>query len=201
MRRVTGKGVAWLVAVPLLLMFLGGGIAFWIAMPEIYLGQIWFGVGVLLALIFGGIMLKGREAARIAREGIPGVGRVLELTETNMQVNNRPVVKVRLQIEAPGVVPFEVSRRLVVPFTGMAAFSSGTIPVVLDRKDHSKVVVDLAGVSAPRRADTSMPRDIGVSQHANAAEARLAALEELRDKDMISTEEYRTKRSEILDSI
>lgn len=190
------------MAVPLLLMFLGGGVALWIAMPEIYLGQIWVGVGVLLALVFGAILAKGRQAERIAREGIPGVGRVLEMTETGTHVNNRPLVKVRLMIEAPGIAPFEVTRRIVVPYTSLAALSSGTIPVALDRKDHSKVVVDHAKISAGGRvADASKGDFARGSAGGSAAEARLAALDELREKDMISAEEYRSKRAEILDSI
>ena len=153
---MTGKGVSWVVAVPLLLMFLVGGAGFWIAMPEIYLGQIWVAVGVLLALYYGRTVWASKEATRIAREGIPGIGRVLSLKETGMQVDNRPLVKVRLKVEAPGIEPFEFTRRLVVPYSSMTSLSAGVVPVVLDRQDHSKVIIDFAGVSGPRRKQSQI---------------------------------------------
>ena len=198
---MTGKGIIGLVGVPLLLLIIGGGVILWVVVPEIYIGQIWVGVGVLLALVFGGLLRKSNETKRIAREGIPGTGRVLEMTETGTHVNKRPLIKVRLQVEAPGIAPFEVSRRLVVPYTSLTALSSGTIPVIVDRKDHSKVVVDYARISGSGAA-SSMGRDpAGVAPGGTTTEARLATLDELRDKDLISAEEYEAKRDEILDSI
>lgn len=199
---MSGKGVIWLVAVPLLLTFIGGGIAFWIAMPELYLGQIWVAVGVFLVVVFGWLLRRTRERERITKEGIPGVGRVLEMTETGTHVNNRPLIKVRLQVEAPGIAPFEVTSRVVVPYTSLAAFSSGTIPVVLDRKDHSKVVVDHSKISSLDAAAASKGSGFAdASQDGGSAEDRLVSLEKLRRQGLINDAEYEAKRGQILDSI
>lgn len=185
-------------------MFLVGGAALWIALPLALIGQIWVGVGVLLALYFARVVVKARAAERIARDGIRGTARVLELTETGMQVNQRPLVKLRMRVEAPGIAPFEVKRRLVVPNVALGALHAGVLPVAIDRDDHSKVVIDWSGA---RPAAATAP--IGALQAVAAAstpgaaptagaEARLEELDRLRDRGLITDAEYDSKRNDII---
>lgn len=203
---MTGTRVSWVVAVPLLGLFLVGGIIFWVTMPEIYMGQIWVLIGLGLLAYYTRATLKTHEAERIASDGIPGTGRILEMTDTGTQVNNRPLIKLKLRIEAPGIDPFEIKKRLVMPHTSLGTLRAGSLPVVLDRKNHKKVIIDLAGTSSPNRAATptgpsGFPGTIPGLTGLADPEQRLEKLRRLRDQSLIDEAEYETKRRQILDSL
>ena len=60
---MTGTRANFGVGIPLLLFFFVGGIVFWFTIPDIYIGQIWVGVSLLLAVIFGVLYAKQRGRA------------------------------------------------------------------------------------------------------------------------------------------
>ena len=66
------------IGIPIALFFLIGGIAFWIVIPDVLIGQIWVGVSLLLLLIFGALARAGAKAARIRLEGIQGTATLLD---------------------------------------------------------------------------------------------------------------------------
>jgi hypothetical protein len=138
--------VGWLLFV----FFLGGGVWFTVAMPEIWIGQIWV---VVSFVMIAGLWLLGRPAAKaekLRREGIRGQASVLEATQTGTQINRQPVLKLRLRISAPGVTPFEVEKREIVPLIALGRLTSGfPVTAYVDRADHSRFALDWSGAPAP----------------------------------------------------
>lgn len=185
--RVTGAGLF------LITLFLGGGIAFWIVMPDIYIGQIWVAVSLILILaaVLGGKQAKRADALR--RDGITGEGRILEATQTGAQVNEQPRVRLRLAITAPGVQPFEVDDTHTVPLIALGTLTGGDPLVVhLDPEDHAKYIIDWGARPAGR---TSRPSADTVVRE------RLAELDALRRAGTITEAEHAQQRERVLASI
>ena len=134
--------VGWFLVV----LFLGGGIAFWITIPEIGIGQIWVGVSLLLVVIYTVVGRRAKAAQRLRQEGIPGRATILEMTQTGTYVNEQPLVKFRLRVEGTGVQAYEVEKRVVVPLIALGTLTSGRpLTVYIDREDHSKFTIDWSG--------------------------------------------------------
>ena len=134
--------VGWFLVV----LFLGGGIAFWITIPEIGIGQIWVGVSLLLVVIYLGIGRRAKAAQRLRQEGIPGRATILEMTQTGTYVNEQPLVKFRLRVEGTGVQSYEVEKRAVVPLIALGTLTSGRpLTVYIDREDHKRFTIDWGG--------------------------------------------------------
>jgi hypothetical protein len=139
--------VGWLLFV----FFLGGGVWFTAAMPEIWIGQIWIAVSFVM---IAGLWLLGRpgaKAEKLRMEGILGQASIVEATQTGTQINRQPVVKLKLRIAAPGVTPFEAEKREIVPLIALGRLTSGSpVTVYVDRADHSRFALDWS--SAPGAA-------------------------------------------------
>lgn len=167
-----------------------GGAIFVIFVREAWLlGTIWMAVAGFLALLYIWMGRRADEADRLKREGIQGQATILELTQTGTYINENPRVKLRMQLEGPGVEPHEVTHTYTVPLVAMGAFATGdTLPVYFDRKDVSKFTIDWLG----GRSDGAGKGD---------PHERLEKLEELKQDGLITPAEYDERRKKILDSI
>lgn len=123
--------------------FLAGGIYFVVAMPEIYIGQIWIAASLVLIGVY---LVSGRQAKREQRlrsEGLPGRATILGVEQTGVYINQQPRVKLRLRIEADGVQPFEVSETMIVPIVALGRLTDGRpLSVLVDRDDPGRFTVD-----------------------------------------------------------
>lgn len=134
--------IGWLI----LAFFLGGGIYFWITMPEIFIGQIWVGVSVLLGIIYVVMFLRAEQADDLKQSGTPGQAQILEMTQTGVYVNNQPRVTLRLSIQAPGVAPFEDTKTHTVPLIALGRLTAGTPLAVYMKPDKPRdYVIDWFG--------------------------------------------------------
>ena len=128
------------------LFFLLGGIAFWITIPEIYIGQIWVFVAVLLIVIFGLVGRAAKRAEQLKREGVRGTATILSMEQTGVYVNEQPQVKFRLRVEASGITPYEVEKRAVVPLIALGTLANGRpLDVYIDREDRDRMTIDWSG--------------------------------------------------------
>jgi hypothetical protein len=133
----------------ILAFFLIGGIAFWITMPEIFIGPIWVGVSVVLGIIYVVMFLRAERADEMKQTGTPGQAQILELTQTGVYVNNQPRVTLRLAIQAPGVAPFEDTKTHTVPLVALGRLTAGTpLAVYLDPQKPRDYVIDWFGAPA-----------------------------------------------------
>ena len=166
---------------PLVLFFLVGGIAFTIAMPDIWIGQIWIAVSLLVGAIFFFIGQRAKRAQEIRETGIPGTGTILEMTQTGMQVNDQPVVELKLRVEAQGMAPFELDKRAVVPLIALGRLSSGQpLSVYVDREDSSRVEIDWSGGGGAPLAPMTVQNQAGESVQVTDPAARQAAMDAMR---------------------
>ena len=182
MARSSGTGVhvqshdtAWFIIV----FFLLGGIAFTVAIPGIWIGQIWIGVAVLLAIVF--LLLGRREANwdRIKQEGIRGQARILSGGQTGTYINEQPVMNLTLRVEAPGVAPYELEKKVTVPLLAIASIGSGRpLPVYLEREKPEDIVIDWNEVVASASMPQTQAATIDLSQDPAAREGVLRALKE-----------------------
>jgi hypothetical protein len=203
---VTGTRANFGVGVPILLFFFVGGIVFWFVMPDIYIGQIWVGVSVLLGLIFGGLYVKQRGEQRVAAEGIQGTAQILGMSQTGMYINEQPQVELHMRIEAPGIAPYELHKKVIVPLIALGSLSGGRLTVAIDREDHENVVVNWSQTAAPMVISTQLEssgHDVDAAPAAPTATKadpvqRLEELRELKEKGLISEAEYESKRIQII---
>lgn len=132
----------------LVFLFGVGGLLFWQTIPEIWIGQIWMGVAALLAVIYVVMTLRANRANHLANTGTRGRADILEMTQTGTYINNQPRVKLRLRIQAPGVIPFETEDTVTVPLIALGALQPGRpLTVVLDPADPKEFVIDWSGNS------------------------------------------------------
>ena len=136
--------VGWVLVV----FFAIGGFFFWQTIPEIFIGQIWMGVAALLAVLYLVMTVRANKASKLAATGVRGRADILEMSQTGTYINNQPRVKMRLRIQAPGVIPFETEDTVTVPLIALGALQPGRpLTVVLDPADPKEFVIDWSGNS------------------------------------------------------
>jgi Short C-terminal domain len=167
--------VNWIVGGPIVVLFLGGGIFFWVTIPEIWIGQIWVAVSAFLILLYAGIGAAGRRRARLLREGVRGTAAVLSMEQTGVYVNEQPQVRLRLLVEADGIPPYEVERTEIVPLIALGALNQGELAVVVDPDDHETVTIDWGAAAGPMTLGMPDGRVIAVDRP-KARQAILAIL-------------------------
>jgi hypothetical protein len=164
----------------LVALFLVGGAIFTVVMPDIWIGQIWMAVALGLAAYYVVMIRRATRAERLKREGIPGEGRILEMTQTGTYVNQQPRVRLKLRIEAPGVPAFEAEDTYTVPLIALGALTGGrALRVYLDRADPARFTIDWFGEGGRAPALASFGGAAPIDLNANPA-AREAVLETLR---------------------
>jgi hypothetical protein len=126
--------------------FFLAGIGFWITMPEVWIGQIWVGVALFLAIYYFGMGHKADQAESLMKTGVRGQAQILEMTQTGTYINNQPRVKLRLQVQAPGVAMFEDTRTITVPLIALGQLSTGVPLTVFMTPDKPRdYVIDWSG--------------------------------------------------------
>ncbi len=115
-----------------------------------------FGV---MGLIFIGVDLvrfRGElKKDRLRVSGLKGTARVLDVRDTNVTVNNSPMVNLDLEVTVPGQSPFRTHKRTVISRLSVGALTPGTlIPVLADANKPRDIVLDWeSGTTAPAGAD------------------------------------------------
>ena len=149
-------------------------------MPGIGIGQIWVVVAVFLIALFFFLGRRAQANEKLKREGIPGTAQILEAEQTGMYVNNQPQVRLRLRVEAPGIAPYEVDKRVTVPLIAIGRLGSGQpLSVAIDPNDRDRIAIDW-GASGAAPAMLSAQGGQPIDLNANPA-AREAAMQAMRE--------------------
>lgn len=103
-------------------------------------------VGAVLIFVFGliySLIIKpAMRYSRIIKNGIPATARIISFQETNTRINERPLVRLGLEVTLPGRAPYQTETRAVISYFDAAGFQPGNmLNVVVDRNDHMQVVV------------------------------------------------------------
>ena len=118
------------------------------------------------------------------RNGVTTEARVLKVWDTGTTINDDPEVGLQLEFTSAEGVPLQVETKTII--------------------SRLKVALVQAGITAQVRYDPQKPQRLRVltlhlkDATPKSATARMEELNELRDKGLVSDEEYHRKREEIL---
>lgn len=96
------------------------------------------GIGVTALMVAIGVFLgvwsyrRRAKKHRLATTGRVARGDVLAIEPTNMMVNNQPMIRLALRIHGPGVQPFEVDVKRVIPIALTGMLHRGVVGVYVD---------------------------------------------------------------------
>lgn len=150
-------------------------------------------IGVALGL---GRHRRRERTYRLQQRGRRAQAAVLSFEQTSVRVNDQPVVKVRLRIEGADVTPFEVEKSLVVPEIRVPLLYGGTLPVLIDPETR-EWEIDWAAAPAPVPIVPPAPVPPAPPGGPSPAD-RLAELDALLARDLVSRDEYDATRARIL---
>jgi hypothetical protein len=135
--------------------------------------MLWWGgaitVGsVLLGVVAGHFIGKGvakiehsqQRHAQLQQRGVLALAQVTGWTETGLSINDRPVVRVNLRIERPGLAPFDTEARVTVGVTAMPILAARRVVVLMDPVTHA-CEIDL---QASALASGVMPMQLAVAE-------------------------------------
>lgn len=162
------------------MLFLAGGIAFWIALPWVGIGQIWVAVAVLLIILFAFLGRRSQANQRLQETGLPATGQILEAQQTGTYINEQPQVRLRLRIEGEGLEPYEVTKRVTVPLIALGTLSSGRpLAVAVDPQDRDRIAINWgASGAAPAMVSTQDGQTVDLNANPAARDAAMQAMRE-----------------------
>jgi hypothetical protein len=135
-----------------------------------------------------------RKLYQLRTRGRRARGRVLSFEQTGVRVNDQPMVVIRMMIEGGDIRPFEAQARSVVPEVHIPLLHAGELPIVIDPEtDEWEIDWDAAKPIAP--ASLRPPAE------ERPAADRLAELDDLLRRDLVSRDEYDAARARILDEL
>jgi hypothetical protein len=124
---------------------------------------------------------------REIKDGVEAQAKVLKVWDTGVSINDNPQVGLLLEISPAGGNPIQVEAKTVVSRLNAALVQPGiTVDVRYDPQKPRRLRVLTFNFDSPVPGDNA---------------ARLEELERLRDKGLITAEEYRQKREEILKNL
>ncbi len=121
------------------------------------------------------------------KNGVNAPATVLKVWDTGVSINDNPQVGLRLEVSPAGANPFQTETKTVVSRLNVSLVQPGvTAEVRYDPQKPTRLKVLTLNVESPA---------------ATGAAARMEELNNLRDKRLITEEEYRQKREEILKAL
>jgi hypothetical protein len=144
--------------------------------------------GVLLA-IDQWLAARRRRAIRLRTAGMRGTATILAISDSNVTINQNPMVNLRLRVNIANHPPYEVTKRHVASRIAVGRFVPGaTLPVLVDPADPTDVMIDDRGnpAAATGAGPAALPdagletRSAGATSATSAANGRVS-LEAITD--------------------
>ncbi len=127
------------------------------------------------------------QAEAVLQHGELATATVLQVWDTGTTVNENPQLGLRLEVQPLGDAPFQAESKSVVSRLLVGGIRPGAVvQVKYDPRDRRKVAV------VPGAEVQPTPQ---------GAAARLQELDALRERGLVTQEEYERKRREILDAL
>ena len=158
----------------------------------------WYGLVfvVVWPLATARSFVKNRNETRLREEGVEMPARIVSVSQTNVRLNNRPLLSIVFEIQPPTRGAYQITKRTTVPDILLAHVQPGKrLMVTVDPHDEENVLISWEKLAV----GSTVEGGGGGSPHGRVE--RLEALKEMRDKGLISREEYETKKDEILDEL
>jgi hypothetical protein len=144
---------------------------------------------VIVPIVLVVIILAMRPLLRLAfpptiKNGITADAEVLDVRDTGTTINGDPQVALQLEVRPAMEATFQVEYKTLVSRLEVGQYRPGCKAVVLyDPANPKRILLQSIDLSATPE---------------NATETRLAGLNQLREKGLITAEEYQRKREEII---
>lgn len=132
----------------LLIGILGGLVGVVVAfMEEPIIGIV---VSVILVFTFGFIystvIRPGAVRAKLLKSGTPAQGKIIEVNDTGVTVNQNPQVKLLIEVTPPGRPVYRVETKMIVSRLNAAHYLPGaTLGVRVDLNDPRKIAIETIG--------------------------------------------------------
>lgn len=82
-------------------------------------------------VIFGAA--KRKKLENLMENGKPGEAIILGFEDTGVMINNNPRVKLSLEVQLEGQMPYQIQKTMVVPLIRISQFQIGSkVPVLVD---------------------------------------------------------------------
>ncbi len=105
----------------------------------------------------------GNKKKKLLTEGVQAQAVVLNVQDTGMTINDNPRVKLTLQVQPEGQVPFEVEKKVTVSRVSIPSIGDQYV-VRYDPSDTSKVEFDAAAVREANQAVEAQVAQTAASQ-------------------------------------
>ena len=110
-------------------------------------------IAIAMIIVFGGmgfllnkfLWAPKNNIRRLMNFGIPGRGKILEVHETNISVNNNPQYKILLEIKNAAGEIYEATAKTVISRLKPNFFQAGKeVKVKIDPQNEKNVMIDLS---------------------------------------------------------
>lgn len=99
----------------------------------LWLGLLITAADISIALALNGYASRSAAKARaLEQSGVLALARITGMSETGTLINNRPLVKLQLHIEGPGVAPFVTEDRVIASIVRLPNITSRQLVVLVD---------------------------------------------------------------------
>jgi len=107
-------------------MDMGAGLGIVITLVSILFSLVVFGgVAFVMWKVFGGLMKQSQERQALLATGMPAMGRVIQLVDTGMLVNNNPQVRIVVEVQMPGRPPYPADTTMIVSMLAIPRVQPG----------------------------------------------------------------------------
>lgn len=93
-------------------------------------------------IFFRAFVKPAMDYNKLLKGGLRGTGTILSISETGTRINNQPLCKIELSIQAPGQVPYNATTKTVISYFQASMFQPGAqVPVMIDPANKMKVLL------------------------------------------------------------
>ena len=138
------------------------------------------------------------EQQRLLTTGIPGRARIDAMADTGATVNEQPIAELTMTVEVPGMNPYQVTTQQPVPRLMTASFAPAPVAkaAMSTVSDDGSAASTFTGTVCPGATPGTTP--IVPSQD---PAARLERLADLRDRGVLTEEEFAAQKARILSEL
>lgn len=133
----------------------------------------------------------------LKQKGRPAQAQVLSFEPTNIEINGEPLIALRLRIHGNDIAPFEVESKKIIPVMRMPLLYAGEVPVLID-PETQEWEIDWASAKPMTAAPAAPAPAVAAPVDNRTAGERLAELDDLLRRDLVSRDEYDATRARII---
>ncbi|MBN1771743.1 MAG: hypothetical protein JXB32_10805 [Deltaproteobacteria bacterium] len=99
--------------------------------------------GLIMFFLGRGLRNAGKRAERLRLHGLRGQGAILGVARTGTEINNVPMMRIRLRVQLEGMPPYEAETKMLIPPQVMAQLTPGaTVSVRVDPQNPADVMIE-----------------------------------------------------------